>query len=255
MWTAIHLAIAVFASLAWSIVAMLLMRAAGVDLKNVTAAFKPRAIAIAAASYAIILATTLGLASSLDSLGPAALGFELDGFAVELGIGEIALTLVMLAGFVTLQKRLLGVVGTERASTNPRWVVAPLLFGGALWEEALYRGYFLALLAPRGVAPSIAVSAAVFTAIHFVTSKGTAFRAFNWLVGGVALAAIYLDTKSIWVATAAHFARNLGNAFFLLPESGVTVVSFARPIPEPVRTAWYVVLSIATVALAHFARR
>ncbi len=252
MWTAIHLAIAVIASLAWSLLAMLLMRAAGVDLKNVTAAFKPRAIAIAAASYALILATTLGLASRLDSLPPAALGFDVDGFAIELAIGEIALTVVMVSGFVALLRRVLGAGPTKGAPTNARWVVAPLLFGGALWEEALYRGYFLALLRPLGVPLAIAVSASVFTAIHFVTSKGTALRALNWLVGGVALAAIYLDTRSIWVATAAHFARNLGNAFFLLPESGVTVVSFERPIPEPVRTAWYVALSVATVALAHF---
>ena len=232
---------------------MLLMRVAGVDLKNVTAAFKPRAIAIAAASYALILATTLGLASVFDSLSPAALGFEIGSFDLALAIGEIALTLAMLAGFVVLLRRMLGAGPAKRAS-NPRWVVVPLLFGGALWEETLYRGYFLASLRPLGVPLSVAISAAAFTAIHFVTSKGTALRALNWLVGGVALAAIYLDTRSIWVATAAHFARNLGNALFLLPESGVTVVSFARPIPEPLRTAWYVALSVGTVALAHFAR-
>ncbi len=231
---------------------MQLMRAAGVDLKNVTAAFKPRAIAVAAASYVVILATTLGLAYGLDSLNPAALGFEIGSFEIELAIGEIALTFAMLAGFVVLLRRILG---AKRASTNRRWVVAaPLLFGGALWEEALYRGYFLVSLRPLGVPLSIAVSAAVFTAIHFVTSKGTALRAVNWLVGGVALAAIFIDTRSIWVATAAHFARNLGNALFLLPEAGVTVTSFERPIPESLRTAWYVALSFGTVALAHFAR-
>ena len=233
---------------------MLLMRAVGVDLKNVAGAFTLRAIAIAAASYALILATTLGLASWLDSSTPAALGFEIGGFAIELAIGEIALTLAMLAGFVGLLRRTLGAGPAKRASTSRRWVVVPLLFGGALWEEALYRGYFLALLERRGVLLSIAVSATVFTAIHFVTSKGTVLRALNWFVGGVALAAIYLDTKSIWVATSAHFARNLGNALFLLPESGVTVISFERPVPEPLRTAWYVALSAATVALAHFAR-
>jgi len=250
----LHLAAAVFASLVWSVLAMSLMRAAGVDLKNVTGAFTPRAIAIAAISYALILATTLALAFALDSLTPDALGFRLDGASAALAVGEVALTLTMLSGFVALLRRWLGSAPAE-ARAKRRLLAVPLLVGGALWEEALYRGYFLSLLRPMGFTLSIAVSAGAFTAIHFVTSKGTALRALNWLVGGFALAFIYLDSKSIWVATAAHFGRNLGNALVLIPGSGVTVVSFRRPVPEWVRTAWYVVLSIATVALAHFAER
>lgn len=260
MSSTIHLAVATLASLAWSVLAMSLMRAAGVDLKSVIGAFTPRALAIAAVSYVLILATTLALAFGLDSLTPSALGFGLPGSGVGLAIGEVALTLAMLWGLVALLRRWLGTAPAEEPSVRAararrRWLAVPLLVVGALWEEALYRGYFLALLRPIGLPLSVGISAGVFTAIHFVTSKGTALRALNWLLGGLALAFIYLDSESIWVATAAHFSRNLGNALVLIPGSGMTVVSFRRPVPEPVRTAWYVVLSIATVALAHFAGR
>ena len=89
-------------------------------------------------------------------------------------------------------------------------------------EEVFFRGFLFAGLAARyGLHIGVAVSAALFSLVHF--SAATIIPIF---VTGVLFALVYHVTRSIWVPMIAHSAQNLIALFasqFALPEVGSRV--------------------------------
>ena len=130
-------------------------------------------------------------------------------------------------------------VGAHDARTLSVAIIA--LACGAWMEEILFRAFALAWLRPHGDAFALIASAFLFTLVHVPTSRVDRWALANWLVGGLALGGIYMVTGSVWVATAAHLARNVTNVLWTEPatrsESGTH---------GGTRSAYYLVLGVAT---------
>ncbi len=82
---------------------------------------------------------------------------------------------------------------------------AVIVLWGPFVEEVFFRGFFLAgLIAPLGAARAAVVSAAIFAVAH--VEIGSMIPLF---ITGLALAWLYLRTRSIWPPIMAHAAQNL----------------------------------------------
>jgi membrane protease YdiL (CAAX protease family) len=99
---------------------------------------------------------------------------------------------------------------------------------GAAWEEAVFRGYPLQTLMrswPWWLA--LLPSSVLFAAIHLDNPNAVLGYTFvNTLLAGIWLAACYVRTRSLWLATGAHFGWNFTMGSLLgLPVSGITSIS------------------------------
>ena len=82
---------------------------------------------------------------------------------------------------------------------------AVIVLWGPFVEEVFFRGFFLGgLIAPLGAARAAVVSAAIFAVAHI--EIGSMIPLF---ITGLALAWLYLRTRSIWPPIMAHAAQNL----------------------------------------------
>lgn len=90
-------------------------------------------------------------------------------------------------------------------------------------EEAMVRGFaFQAIEHNLGAVPAVAISSVVFALLHLLNPNVTLFSTLNTMLAGVWLGVAYLMTRSLWLATALHFAWNLVMVFvFGLPVSGI----------------------------------
>ena len=143
-------------------------------------------------------------------------------FAFGLLLGGITLTVAV--GLAAL----FGAT-TFSVNTNDLQVLLPsfiLLFFcfliAAANEEALVRGFaFQALTHNLGKVVALAVTALVFGLLHLGNDYVTLFSTINTMIAGIWLGVAYLMTRSLWLATALHFAWNFTMVFiFGLPVSG-----------------------------------
>ena len=176
---------------------------------------------------------------SAEGRGPGALGFYLApdagketllGLALGVGLG-VAVTLIMV------------VSGALRWTVEAGSLVDYLREGGmSLWlfsipaasEEALMRGYFFQALAESWGGPwALAVSSALFGALHLGNPNTSWVGLANIVVAGLFLGVIYWKTASLWWATGAHLGWNWAQGFLAdLPVSGLELVD--APMLEPV---------------------
>ncbi|HKP85502.1 MAG TPA: CPBP family intramembrane glutamic endopeptidase [Blastocatellia bacterium] len=94
-------------------------------------------------------------------------------------------------------------------------------------EELLFRGFpFQALIHNAGPFVAIAVTSILFGTAHIANANASLFSTINTMLAGVWLGIAYLMTRSLWLATALHYAWNLTMAFvFGLPVSGGNLFS------------------------------
>jgi len=97
------------------------------------------------------------------------------------------------------------------------------LIAGAV-EELMFRGFaFQALIHNLGPFAAIALTAIFFGLAHINNQAATLFSTLNTMLAGVWLGVAYLQTRSLWLATALHYSWNFVMAFvFGLPVSGFT---------------------------------
>ena len=106
---------------------------------------------------------------------------------------------------------------------------------GAVWEEAVFRGYPLqTLLRSWPVWIALLPSSALFAFIHLDNPNAAfGFTFLNTLIAGAWLAVAYFRTRTLWFATGLHFGWNYTMGSLLgLPVSGITSIS-----PAPVLRA------------------
>jgi membrane protease YdiL (CAAX protease family) len=122
--------------------------------------------------------------------------------AVTLPVAVLIVTTCSVGGFPPLS--LFSLLG---------WVLFAALIGFV--EEAVYRGWFLSLLLPRGRTVAVLVSSALFAVSHAVNALAgqdvaTSVRqvVFAFLFGIVA-ALLYLLLGNLWVAIAFHTLNDL----------------------------------------------
>ena len=93
---------------------------------------------------------------------------------------------------------------------------AMMLLPAALLEELMIRGYPLAVLRePLGWRGAILLTSVVFGVLHVFNPNVAAPAIILVTVAGVFLGALVYKLRSLWAATAAHFAWNLTLAVFL----------------------------------------
>lgn len=134
--------------------------------------------------------------------------------------------------------------GGTRLSFNPAWtfggfvLATALLLVAAAFEEIVFRGYVLqTLLRDVPAAVPILLLALLFGLAHWDNPSRTNFSTLNTVLAGVWLAAAYLKTRSLWLATALHFAWNWTMGLvFGLPVSGMQMPNsiFAATSQAPV---------------------
>jgi membrane protease YdiL (CAAX protease family) len=123
-------------------------------------------------------------------------------------------------------------------------VVAPVV------EEILFRGFLLHRWAARwGTTTGVILSSAVFAILHV--------ELVGHFIFGVAMAALYVRTRSLWVSIAAHAVNNAFALTFAFPDA----LGGTPPAPtslEAFRAEWPIgvlVLVIGAAGLSWFWRR
>jgi membrane protease YdiL (CAAX protease family) len=88
----------------------------------------------------------------------------------------------------------------------------------------VFRGFALqALIHNLGPFAAISLTAIFFGLAHVTNQNATLFSTVNTMLAGVWLGVAYLQTRSLWLATALHYSWNFTMAFvFGLPVSGFT---------------------------------
>lgn len=188
---------------------------------------------VAAQSTVVLIAGLLAAWSvlRLDGRGLGALGFYVHRdaspesvFGLALGVG---VALIAVLGMFAL-----GGVGWEgQEGSVSGWVLAGF---GSLWfflipaaaEEVLMRGYlFQALADSFGNATGLWVTSILFGLMHLGNPNWSYLGLANIVVAGLFLGVVYLKTRSLWYATAAHLGWNWAHGFLAdLPVSGLDLV-------------------------------
>jgi membrane protease YdiL (CAAX protease family) len=118
---------------------------------------------------------------------------------------------------------------------------ALLLFGAALAEEALFRGYVLQTLSRAQLTLlGVLLTSVPFATVHLHNPNvvpGVTFA--NTALAGIWLAAAYLRTRSLWFPLGVHWSWNWALGwFFGLPISGIKLVSNSLLRGTDVGPAW-----------------
>jgi membrane protease YdiL (CAAX protease family) len=96
------------------------------------------------------------------------------------------------------------------------FAIGMVLLPAAMAEELMMRGYPLAVLRETlGWRGAIVVTSVVFGLLHAFNPNVAATAIVLVTIAGIFLGAIVYQTRSLWAATAAHFAWNLMLAVFL----------------------------------------
>ena len=188
------------------------------------ALFVDRSIALTSTLIASALAARV-----LERRSFASTGFKLHaGWGKDFVFGSVlgAATLSLAVGIAHLA----GAMSLTSQEHSAGRLVSNLLVSfvifltAAAFEEVLLRGFaFQALV--HNTSPMIALisTSVVFGLLHLSNPNVTLFSTLNTILAGVWLGVAYLQTRSLWLATALHYAWNLTMAFlFGLPVSGLT---------------------------------
>ncbi len=106
------------------------------------------------------------------------------------------------------------------------WPAAGMALGAAVMEELLFRGVLFRILNQRfGTVAALAVSGAVFGAVHLGNPDATALSAVMIAIeAGILLGAAYLYTGTLWLPIGIHFAWNFTQSgIFSADTSGMSL--------------------------------
>ncbi|HHT49366.1 MAG TPA: CPBP family intramembrane metalloprotease [Firmicutes bacterium] len=180
------------------------------------------------------------------------------------GLGGILFGLLFLA---------FGALGWLRVTAEPALAATDLLwltltfFVSALFEELLFRGFHLPLLASHwGISPGIAFSAFLFSLAHLYNPHLNFFGLFGILIAGVLFAFAYIETGALYLPIALHFSWNFFQNLFGFRVSGLAFPTLfqVEVIGPPLWTggafgpeaglSGLVLLSLATMATLLYGR-
>lgn len=252
----LHIGLAVVVFVALALVAMVVLRALGLDLRDPDRRFDVTAMGVAAAVNVLVMVTVIAMFVWWDGHAWTDLGVAFGGRQALYSVLVLVGTFGVALGYTTLLKRRGSVVLARKSFAVPRpptaMIAATLvaLFLAALQEEVVFRAYVLSQLQAVGWLAAVAVSAVVFTAVHYLTNRGGVYPTLSWLMGGVGLAAVYLLSGSIWPAAIAHFGRNLANVTVLSDEQGLGLFEYERGLSPAQWTGEHLVYTVGTIVLA-----
>lgn len=99
-----------------------------------------------------------------------------------------------------------------------------MIFIAAAFEEVLFRGYPLQVLANQlSPVSAVIIMSGLFALVHIGNSHATFFSTINTALAGIWLSVAYFKTRSLYLATGLHLGWNFSlGAIYGLPVSGVT---------------------------------
>ena len=129
--------------------------------------------------------------------------------AIRLGLGAGSLAIAA----PTLLLLAIGWLDLAPAPDGGWWAtagsVAAFLLPAALWEELLFRGYPLRVLADAaGAGTALVVTSVLFGGVHLWNAGATAQSTAIVTLAGFFLGAVLLRTRSLYAAWAAHWGWN-----------------------------------------------
>ncbi len=181
------------------------------------------ALALLLGGFALLLRTVDGVAERpLAHMGLAVRGapvvrLSLVGMAIGAAMVATCVALIAALGSVQFQ------VEFNRRSVARAMVVMAVLAVAAMVEEAAFRGYPFQRLV-EGVRPvgAVLLASLFFGLIHAGNPNVSRIAIVNTVLIGVALAAAYLRTQSLWLPWGVHFGWNAALGLgFGLPLSGM----------------------------------
>ncbi len=198
--------------------------AAGPPEDLTAAAFRGLLVGLPAA-----LAASWVMMSCVESGTLADLGLPLSASLRDFAAG--AIIGVVLIGIVVAALAAAGWVSWSPATGGSGGRVGSLagflLFLGAaaFWEELIFRGYPLRVLAARfGPGAAVVATAAGFAAAHGANPGFGPVAALNTALAGILLGILYWRTLSLWLVTGAHLGWNAAMSLLAdLPVSGLEV--------------------------------
>lgn len=244
-----HIAAAVAAFVGWAVAGLAGLRRLGVDLRDPRVQFDDTTLIVAGLVNAAVIATILVLWTVLDAGSIAALGWNWSSRHALAALSIVCATFAFALAHVYVTGRAVRFAPPDITNRMAALGVLALAVA-ALQEEIVFRGYVIANLAGISVVAAVLVSAVVFTAVHFVTSRGGLFPAVSWMLGGVALAAVFTLSGSIWLAAIAHLARNLANVVVLSDDQPLSSFELRTPVSAAEKTIQHATQSLGIVILA-----
>lgn len=241
-------------SLILSVLAMLVAKSLGVDLKDTRQRLHPKLL-ITAALFNLLFIVAVALVLWFWDHAPLRiLGFAIDGYRLMFIALALAITLALALAYVWAlhRKGQLKIGWAKDYFKTPNagmWLGMGVLFIAALQEEIMFRGYFGFVLLPFGFYYALLISSLIFTIWHFLTNKVNLFQAIDWLLGGIMLFYIYWLSESIWVAAMVHFSRNLTNVLVFNIADKHSLVSYKEPISPRQKTLFTLLHSILMIVL------
>lgn len=213
----VHIFLAIFAYILIALLASVITRKVGGNLKEMGERSSPRVLVIGAIANLCVLTITLVLFRFLDRQPVSSLGFSFSSKDLIFTIVTIAAIFALAAAFIGFLRRT-GRCQVEThtpvkdmAGTGAMIAVLAVLLIVAIQEEVLFRGYITLNLLSYGPVVVIIVSTILFVAIHLLTNRTNFYQIVSWFLGGVVLVYAYLISGSIWVPIMLHFATDMIN--------------------------------------------
>ncbi|MHC4788366.1 MAG: lysostaphin resistance A-like protein [Planctomycetota bacterium] len=179
-------------------------------------------------AVAAAIAASWVMMSTVESSSLAALGLRIRvpaalDFVRGIGVGTIVVSLAVVALAAAGWVRWLPDTGSVWMLTRDGLVFACLFGVAAFWEELVFRGYPIQVLAEGlGSRPAVLLTAATFAALHGA-NPGIGWIGFtNTALAGILLGIMYLRTYSLALVTGTHLGWNWTMSFAAdLPVSGL----------------------------------
>jgi uncharacterized protein len=250
----LHIFLAVCVYFTFAVLATLLARKAGINLKDMAARTSPILLWIGAAANLAALLVILILIRALDHQPVSAIGLSItpkDGlFALLAVTGTFELAAFYITWLRRSEKFQVTAQDPVQGNTSLLNLAAGLLviFIIAAQEEVLYRGYIYLNLKPFGSIVFLVASTLIFVFIHFLTNRVNLHKVLSWLLSGLVLAVAYLVSGSIWIPILLHFAIDAANVLVFNITGQYSFFNILPPLTERDRTLYRLIYGIAILA-------
>ena len=250
-----HILLALIAYFAAAVLASVVVRKIGGDLKSMAGRSSPRILLIGAVANFGVLVIVLLLLTLVDGLPISALGLTLTttdligallGAVTTIGLALAFVSWLNTSGKIQIRRQALTSHRTGLANLSLGWLV---LFIVVLQEEVLYRGYVIVNLRAMSAAAQLLISTAIFVLIHFLTNKVNRFQVVSWVVSGLVLAGAYLASGSIWVPIMLHYATDLTNVMIFNITGQSSLFTISPALSERQRAVYRGVYGVAITAI------
>jgi membrane protease YdiL (CAAX protease family) len=250
----LHIFFAICVYFSFAVLASLVARKAGINLKEMAARTTPMLLWIRAAANLAALLATLLLISVLDHRPVSAIGVSITLKDILFSLLAVTGTFVLASFYVSWLMRSRKFQVTAHDPVQGKDGLLNLIVGLlvvfviATQEEVLYRGYIFLNLNQFGSIVFLVVSTLIFVLIHFLTNRVNLHQILSWLLSGLVLAVAYLISGSIWVPIFIHFAIDATNVLVFNITGKYGFFNILPPLTERDRTLYRLVYGITMLA-------